>query len=320
MMKTKQHHKHDVNVRQETEIVLQAVRDLPHAYGAHYLRKLLQGRSDLGIKEGHETLQSFGQLAEWHFDRVDCLIRLLIAEGYLKIADARFGTIDLDMKGVEFLQNPHELWVSSKKLRTNAYDIRLTMELRQIRAQLSAEEQKPPYRIFSNYAMQQMVQTKPRDVVELKQIPGIGDYKADRYGHLILQSIEAIRQQKKKDRAVRTFKKAHNATHQAVKSMFESGMSVEEMAKKRGVKESTIRQYLFNLHQAGQIDLMPWIETQVEGTALEKSKNYFESAQNPRLKEAYEMLGLDYDTLRLCRLYVANLNSVQTELRYDYAS
>lgn len=310
----------NVNERDHVLAVLQTVSALKHNYGARYLGKVLLGQKELGLKEEHQQLLTFGAMEEVHFDRVYKLIYYLIDQSYLKIVNTNFGTIDITEKGKDFLHEPHDIWLRPRDLRTNAYDIQLIIELRRIRQQLSKQEAKPPFRIFSDYTLQQIVRHKPTDVMSLKKLPGIGDYKGDRYGHLITQAVITLLEKKKADNKAKRFKRAYNYSHQEVKNLFEAGMNIDEIADKKQIKSTTVRAYLFDLHETGQINLLPWIEKEVDAQTLEKGKSYFERVQNARLKEAYEMLGLDYDTLRLCRLYVANMSSQHAELRYDYAS
>ena len=64
----------------------------------------------------------------------------------------------------------------------------------------------------------------------------------------------------------------------------------------------------------GEIDLRPWIEKNVDSKALYKGAEYFKKVSNPKVKEAFQVLGLDYETLNLCKMYVANVVSRQVEI------
>ena len=98
--------------------------------------------------------------------------------------------------------------------------------------------------------------------------------------------------------------------------LFEKGFTVEQIASQHELKTGTIQHYLLTLHQAGEIDLIPWIKDQLSTEELEKGSRYFQQHENPKLSQAFADLGLDYDTLRLCRLYVAKHDTVQEELVY----
>lgn len=309
-----------MNGRKHVLSILQTVQLLKQNHGANYLQRILLGKTEFDFKEGHESLPTFGALAEEHFDKVYRLIYYLVQHEYLEITNTNYGTIGITEKGKDFLHEPQDIWLRPKDLRTNVYDIQLIIKLREIRRNFSKQEAKPSFLIFSDYLLQLIVEHKPTDILSLKKLPGIGDYKADRYGHLIIQAIHEVSERKRMNNQVRRFKQAHAPSHQEVKVMFEAGMGIDEIAEKKQIQPSTVRSYLFNLHEAGQINLLPWIEKEVDGENLAKGKAYFQSVQNPRLKEAYEMLGLDYDTLKLCRLYVSNLATSQADLSFEYTS
>ncbi|GAB4403520.1 MAG: hypothetical protein OHK0039_02810 [Bacteroidia bacterium] len=305
-----------LNVREEVAIVLQMVASLEGRYGANYVVQLLRGWDRYGLREeAHRNLETFGALQKWHTDRIHHLIDLLMEEGLLACHNIQYGTLHLTVAGEQFLQAPQDWLVKSATLRSSKYERMLAVELRQIRMALSREEQTEPYRIFNDYTLQCILDKKPQDLEGLKMIPGLGDYKINRYGALIIQAVMRVAERKSQDNYHAMLKRVKSPGYQTVKMMYEHGLSEAEMAAERMVKPVTIRRILLDLHRAAEIDLRPWIEQQVQPTDLEKAGAFFRQEESPRLREAYEYLGLDYDTLRLCRLYVADHTSYVDELK-----
>jgi ribonuclease D len=68
-------------------------------------------------------------------------------------------------------------------------DQRIFQVLRQWRSQTADQRGVDPDIIFSNDILLQIVEKKPRTLVELQQIPAIGPWKAETYGPAILQLI-----------------------------------------------------------------------------------------------------------------------------------
>ncbi len=306
-----------VNIQEETELILKTVLLLDHPYGANYLVRVLMGSKDYGLKEeSHMELETYGALGEMHMGKIKDIVHFLVRKNYLHIADKRFGVIGITEQGEAYLEQPEPLEVSPRYLYTNRYDRRLYKALRGIRKELATQVSKPPFHIFTDYTLQCLVEEKPKDILSLKTIPGIGDYKADAYGNAILLALKENETQKAEEAQVRMMQRAQSPSHQEVKALFESGMDIEEMAEKRQVKASTIRTCLYRLHEAGEVDLSAWIEKQVGEQELAKGSEYFRQTPNLRLKEAFEDLGMDYETLRLCRLYVHKISTVEEELRY----
>lgn len=306
-----------VNIQDEALIVLKTVESLGEKYALNYVTQILKGQTLFGLKEAtHEQLETYGAWCNWHSDRIRNLINYLTNHNFLEVTHERFGTLGLTSKGEIFLEQPGELIARRKELRTSLFDRMLWVELRNIRMELSKEEGKAPFRIFTDYTLQQLIQEKPLHIEALKGIPGFGDFKINRYGPAVLNVCRQVMQKKAEADKLRMHRRAKTPSHQAVKELFLSGNSIESIAQRRSVKEETINQILMTLYQAGEIDLRPWIEQHIDSSTLEKGTHFFQENSNARLKEAYEQLGLDYSTLKLCRLYVSQVSSYEEELKY----
>jgi len=305
-----------VNIKEETSLILKTVVLLDQKCGLNYVSNILRGRDNFGLKdETHSQFETFASMKGKHSDRIRNLINYLLRKHFLQVTNARFGSLGITTKGEEFLSYPGDVIVKARELQTSPYDKRLLLSLRKLRAELALEENKPPFRIFTDYTLGRVVDDKPRDVSELKMIPGFGDYTANRFGPAILAVIHEVLIQKAADDKARFFKKIHSGAHQEVKSLFEAGSSLEEIAQLRSVKPMTVENYLCNLHKAGEIDLRPWIEERLAKHLLEKGSNFFRASPSAGLKKAHEILGIDYEILKLCKLYVSKTTTVQDEIK-----
>ena len=305
-----------INVKEDIVAILKTVLLVEQRYGMGYLVSLLRGDAQFGLKdETHEAFETFGALHGQSSERVRCLIELLLEDDLLHITDARYGIIGLTEAGEAYLEAPADWWLRADKLRAKPYDRMLLVELRQIRRELSQQYDLPPFRIFTDYTLSCLVKEKPTNLSELLTIPGIGDYKANRYGPLLIGAVDRMQARRREDNHARLLKRAASPGHQQVKRLFEAGHAEAEIAHIRGVKPATVRRTLVELHRAGELDLRPWIQETVPSEALDQSQAFFAQDENRRLRDAYEKLGLDYDTLRLCRLYITGVSARQEELR-----
>ena len=300
-----------VNITQEAEAVLKTVLLLDQSYGINYLYRVLMGDNLFPLKSlQHKELETFGSLAGLEASKVRDILKYLTRKEFLKVVDKRYGLVSITETGETFLDNPQPLEVHPRNLYTSKADRKLTLSLRKLRKELGEKEQKPPFHIFTDYMIQCIVEEKPSNNEELKELPGFGEFKIEAYGQQILtiiQEAEAFRVEQNKKRLIQL---VNTPSHQEVKALFESGMDVISIAERRNVQPTTIKSSLYRLHAAGQINLNPWIEQQVEDSDLEKGSEYFRKASNSKLKEAHEKLGMDYETLRLCRMYVNKIESV----------
>lgn len=297
--------------------VLKTVLLLDKPFGINYSLRILRGENAFDWKDPqHKALETFGAQSTYGKTKLYQMVIYLINQGFLALKDVRFGSISITEKGKAFLDNPHPLEVAFNLFKTDIFDRVLMDRLRTFRKEISEQEEKPPYEIFTDYVLHCMVSEKPEDLLGLKKLPGLGNYKVERYGYALLNIIKEIKSERADEARGRLMAKALAPSSQEIKKAFESGLSLEAIARQREVKPQTVQQTLVTLHQAGEIDIRPWIETHVEKESLQKGKTFFETHDNPRLTEAYEALGLDYDTLRLCRLYVNKVASVQEEIQY----
>jgi ATP-dependent DNA helicase RecQ len=294
--------------------ILQLVQAVDGKYGVNYIVQLLRAEVKYGLRHPrHAQLCNFGILSERTESWVYNLLMFLLKEEYLCIRDKKYGRVAIAPKGEQFLSCPSSIAVQPHRLRPGKYDRILRWKLLALRRSISKEREWPPYRIFTDYSMQQIITHKPKSIAELKAIPGIGDFKARNFGPLILQAVQETLSLKERERE----RVITRPSYQEVSALFQAGMSIEEIATRRQVKPATVRQMLIELHQSGQLDLSSWIEKQLSPEVLEQGTAYFRDAHDARLKAAYQALGLDYDTLRLCRLYVSDVNTVEEELKYS---
>lgn len=303
------------DLSREVHTVLSAVSELEGKYGQSYLIDFLRGTTRFGVRdEGHPALEQFGAMVDGTPDYVRRMIQALIREGYLLITNKRFGTIGLTESGRSHLENPDSPGITARMMRESAFIREVRRHLKRLRSDLAKDSNLPPFRVFTNYCMEEMIQRKPTSVSELLEIPGIGPYKANLYGPAILGCFADVSKMMATYYEEQRKKKAATPSHQQVKALFEQGHTVEEIAEIRQVKSSTISRTLDTLHRVGEIDLRPYIRESVPTAAFEQATSWFLQREEPQLKQAYEELGLDYDTLRLCKLYVADLASSEVEL------
>ena len=62
--------------------------------------------------------------------------------------------------------------------------------LRSLRRQVADEENKPPFMIFSDATLQDMVQKKPKTLQEMLSVSGVGQFKLEQYGARFLSVIK----------------------------------------------------------------------------------------------------------------------------------
>lgn len=298
--------------------VLTTAMLLERPYAAGYLAKLLKGDLRYGLrKESHQQLESFGSLENYRWETVLNLLRVMEEDGYLTLEDEAYGTLSVSEKGKAFLETPELVSIEWDRLSTTYEEKLMANELKTLRRRLSDETGNQAYEIYTNRVIEQLIQHRPKTLKALKSFPGLEEDIANKYGHMILQAMANVKDDPRGAALRLRKRKAYNPTHQSIKVLFESGMSLEEIAANREMNLISVRQCLENLHMAKEIDLKqsPWIESQMDEKTLHRASEYFREVADPKLKEAHEVLGISYDNLWLSRLYVNKAYTLEDELQ-----
>lgn len=304
------------DVWQESWHICNILSYLDKAVTASLLIRLLKGMNL--NKEIQAPKESIGILARTESDRIRGLIRYLSHQGFLQRVGPRTGSMVITSKGRNFLQSPFPIILYPRQLSQNKYEREIYSRLRQLRRTFCQVDKCPAYVVFSDFTLEELTFRRPTNLRQLTKIPGMGDIRINRYGPSILSIIKEVRQKQQVARSEELTQKIHRPSYKEVKAMFESGMGIPEMAQKRQVQESTIYQMLMDLYEAREVDLSHFIESEIPEETLERGKVYFLEEPNPRLNHAFRDLGIGYETLKLCRLYVSRFSQCEEAWELDY--
>ncbi|MEZ4825304.1 MAG: RQC domain-containing protein [Bacteroidia bacterium] len=302
-MESQAYNQQPVDIGMEAMAVLKTVLLLEKPYAGTYVQRILTGNGSFGWKKAHhKKLETFGEMAEKSYSYVDDLINYLVKTDFLRIKQAEYGTVELTESGRSWMEDPVSLMTTRGELRKSWYQVQLIQALRVLRRETAEKKEKQPFEVFTNYTMDVLADKLPQTEEELKAIPGLE--KLDGATRLmVLAEITRIVDKKEIDEETGLFRKAFSPSHQKVKSLVLEGMTFDEIVRARDLSRGTAVSYLENLHRSGEVDLVPWIEKTVDGKVLHKMVQFFSQVKGSGLKQAHEVLGIDYELLRLGRLY-----------------
>jgi ATP-dependent DNA helicase RecQ len=177
-------------------------------FGAAYLVDVLLGKTTERIKSfGHDQIKTFGVGVELGKNEWHAVFRQLVALGHLAVdVEGHGGLYARDsasavLRGtvpVTFRADADEPKRREKRARSGGSDSiiapadeRLWQALRALRLSLARDQGVPPYVIFHDATLMDMVRLRPRDLDALADIPGVGSSKLKRYGKTFLDAILA---------------------------------------------------------------------------------------------------------------------------------
>ena len=187
-------------------------------------------------------------------------------------------------------------------------DPALAEYLREWRRNMARENKVPAYIILHDSTLEELCRRRPSNFAELKQVPGIGEKKADVYGAEILQ---ALRNFGAGARAAPTAAREPAPAEQTLRLLNE-GRSFEEIGRIRARQVSTIVCTVANLIETGQAKLNPkWISPDaqplIEAACLKQGVE--------RLKDIKEALPpyVSFDDIRLVVAHLRAENRIRAK-------
>ncbi len=180
-------------------------------FGVYYLINVLLGKANERIKKyRHDRVSTFGIGTELNAQQWRSVFRQLIAHGFATMDVDGYGCIQLTEKARPLLRGEHPLYLrkeinsppksAPKPSRSFSQPIEgkdkiLLEALRAKRLELAQAEQIPPYMIFHDSTLKEMVELAPLNLEAFSQLHGVGTHKLERYGSIFLKVLQSYLQQ-----------------------------------------------------------------------------------------------------------------------------
>ena len=171
-------------------------------FGAGHVIDVLRGQTTEKVKRfGHDRLSTFAIGADIKEEQWRSIFRQLVVRGFLEVDHGRFGALCLTETSRGLLRGETRLTLREdvsrlKRKRVARTDIVLELEeedlyetLKQLRRELAEENGVPPYVIFHDATLLQMVREQPSSEAELLGLSGVGQAKMQKYGAVFLSAI-----------------------------------------------------------------------------------------------------------------------------------
>jgi ATP-dependent DNA helicase RecQ len=177
-------------------------------FGVNYLIDILLGKNDLRNERfGHDKLPTFGVGKEHTEQEWRGIFRQLISRSLLAVDLEGHGGLRLTDACRPVLRGEEQLWLrrdvkiektKTKKTKSTASrafttdaDTLLWEALRARRLELAKAQGVPPYVVFHDATLTEMVARRPRTLSEFSEISGVGERKLAAYGEHFLDVIRS---------------------------------------------------------------------------------------------------------------------------------
>jgi len=181
-----------VDVTTDAQKILSCIYRMRERFGMAMVADVLKGsRNKKVIQFNLDKLSTYGIMKETSLQVIKDKINFLAAEGYLNIAGGQYPIVKLAPKSVPVLKGEekvYQLQLPLKEIQMTDGE-RIFQALRDLRRIIAQKEGLPPYMIFSDSTLREMVKVCPRDKRELLRINGVGEVKLQKYGDLFLKTM-----------------------------------------------------------------------------------------------------------------------------------
>lgn len=310
------------------------------AVGMNMLIDVLRGSSSRAVLEsGLDSIKTYGAGKDIAWKDWAHYITQLIDRGYLSIDFSQANTLHLTELSMAVLKEGKTVqlceWIDPKikqedsKIKPNKHaDLSeseqvLFEALKKLRKDIADENNSQSYTVFSDATLKDMSRLKPGNLGAFLKVSGVGEHKCEKYGKAFVSLIcERVDESERllvdgsmskaaKPKPVRSdFVMAKlSDTHRATLSLYQQGMSLNQIAKQRALSRSTILAHVYRLAFHGEgIDLSELVSSEKVNLIQEK---WLSLNRPDKIKTVFDAMdeGVDWEQIRyaVC-LYLRGVN------------
>jgi len=304
--------------------VLEAVLAVKEKFKSLHVANVLAGNLSSAIKTyKHNELEIYGSGSEKDTRFWNAVIRQAMVAQLLQKDIENYGLLKLTDPGHEYLKNPFSIMIAEDRdyeeennedieiiaQKSSAVDEELLHILKDLRKKISKQKNLPPFVIFQDPSLEDMVIHYPITMDELQNIVGVGTGKAQKYGKDFIELIKTYVEEKEiirpQDMIVKSVVNKSGIKVFIIQSI-DRKMSLADIASAKNFKMSTLLDEIEAIVNSGtKINIDYYIDDVIDEDRQDEIFNYFREAETESLKAAMKELGEDdynEEEIRLMRI------------------
>ncbi len=280
------------------QMALSAIMRTNQQIGVNLLINILRGAKTMDLFDhGYHKLKTYGVGKAHSFVDWQHFMNQMINLGLIEIAYDDYLKLKVTQAGDEILRTSKPLQLSkptiakksekaknTKKVAASNPDDALLDALKSYRKGVAQQNKVPAYVIFHDATLTEIASRKPKNEFELLEIQGMGKVKLNRFGGMILKLVDENRSPNKKSK---------KSTIDETFTLYQDGLSVEEIAQERNISPTTIYGHLCKLYEDDRpIDLNRYV-TEFEVNQVKQARKAQRNTN--QLRPIYDQLKGDVD-------------------------
>lgn len=319
------HPKKKFDASEELEQILETVEESAQRFKAQQIINTLRGNLTAILKTfSANNMKHWNVLSDKSEAYIDNIIRQAVVQGYLDKDIETYGLLKITPMGKQFLLKPDAFMVPEESNygdlemqaagmasggRAAALDTQLFDMLKDLTRQVAKKKGVPPYAVFQEPSIQEMSTSYPCTLDELKNISGVGEGKAKKFGQPFVDMIAKYVEENDIDRPMDMVVKT--VANKSVNKVYfitsiDKKLPLDDIASAKGLSmDELIKELEAIVFSGTRININYYLEDVLDEDSIEEIYNFFmDDAEHGSLEEAVKEFGGDYseEEIRLVRL------------------
>ncbi len=306
--------------QQQVGMLLNLISETNEQYKIKELIHIMTGKKT-PILVSHDIRKNplFGIGSSHELPYWKALLTQLLVAGYLIKEIESYGVIKLNEKSKDFLENPHSFLMTENHVydstapiitptKTGNFEVKLRKMLMQLRKDVANKFEVPPYAVFQESSIEDMLVKYPVTIEELKNIHGVGEGKAHKFGKpfvdLIAKYVHENDIIRPEDLVIKSTG-ANSSLKLFIIQNIDRKLPLTDIADAKGMDFPDFLEQLETIVFSGtKVNIQYAIDELFDEDQQEELQEYFMEAENDDIQTAVEEFDGDYedDDLRVFRI------------------
>ncbi|APD05562.1 DNA helicase [Flavobacteriaceae bacterium UJ101] len=315
--------KKKIDVQKEMLILLDVIHKTNQILKTKELVNTLTGSETAIIKSYKISDEDFFGIGKEHNKHFwTAIIRQALIHDYLKKEIESYGVIKIIKKGEDFIKNPTPFMMAedhnyaelqenantTTPKSTSAFDQVLLDQLKKIRKKVATQNSIPPFAVFQDLSLDDMATRYPTSLEEIKDIFGVGEGKAKKFGkpfvEFISKYVEENNIERPDDLVIKQL--ANNSSHKVyIIQSTDRKLNIEDIAANKGLEmEELIKEMERIVYQGTKLNIDYYLNEILDEDQQEEIFEYFMEAETDKITDAYHEFDEEFseEELRFMRI------------------
>jgi len=313
--------KKQIEAQDQLQILIEAIKQTREQFKSKEIVKTLIGEPNAVINSHKASeLEVFGKGKDTRASYWMALIRQAIVAKFLKKEIETYGIVKITEKGKEFSKKPYSFLMTedhdfasyrntnTASKKSAVADENILNQLKGLRKNVADKVGVPPYTVFQENSLTEMSFKYPISFDELKNINGVGEGKAAKYGKQFLKLIESYVEENDITRPDDLIVKSTGANSALKLYMIQNvdrKLPLDDIAAAKGMNMIKFVEKMETIVFSGtKLNISYWIDEILDEDQQEELHEYFMEAESDDVALAIEEFEGDYEEeeIRLFRI------------------